>query len=163
MGSTTKSTTASTTTRTTTSTTTSTTTTTTPVPTLIERAGNFVSGGIGGIVNGLASVQEVFSAATRPFWLPLGRKKREAGADKATVLKRFLAFKKKLKEMDREKLAEIIRGVVQKVLEKEEKTDMKGVDGELMTRHISKILLSQKHISSKASEVPDSSVSANDL
>ena len=114
-------------------------------------------------MNGLASVQEVFSAATRPFWLPLGRKKREAGADKATVFKRFLAFKKKLKEMDREKLDEIIRGVVQKVLEKEEKTDLKGVDGELMTRHISKILLSQKNIPSKASEVPDSSVSANDL
>ena len=112
-------------------------------------------------MNGLASVQEVFSAATRPFWLPLGRKKREAGADKAAVFKRFLAFKKKLKEMDREKLDEIIRGVVQKVLEKEE--NMKGVDGELMTRHISKILLSKKNISSKASEVPDSSVSANDL
>jgi len=153
------------TTRTTTSTTTSTTTTTTPAPTLIERAGNFVSGGIGGIVNGLANVGNVFSAATRPFWLPLGRRKREAGTDKAAIFKRFLTFKNKLEEMDQEKLDEIIRGVVKKVLQKENNMDMVGVDSELMTRHISKILLRQKDVSSKTSSlnVPDSSVSANDL
>ena len=156
------------TTRTTTSTTTSTTTTTTPVPTLIERAGNFVSGGIGGIVNGLANVGNVFSAATRPFWLPLGRKKRDAGAgtDKAAIFKKFLAFKKKLREMDQEKLDEIIRGVVENVMQKEgNNMDTVGVDSELMTRHISKILLRQKDFSSKTSslDVPDSSVSANDL
>jgi len=148
------------TTRTTTSTTTSTTTTTTPAPTLIERAGNFVSGGIGGIVNGLANVGNVFSAATRPFWLPLGRRKRNAaGTDKAAIFKRFLTFKNKLEEMDQEKLDEIIRGVVQKVMQK----DTVGVDSELMTRHISKILLRQKDVSSETLDVPDSSVSANDL
>merc|ERR1712088_1129331 len=81
------------TTRTTTSTTTSTTTTTTPVPTLIERAGNFVSGGIGGIVNGLANVQNILSAATQPFWLPLGRKRRETGEeiDREKFFQRFRA------------------------------------------------------------------------
>ena len=157
------------TTRTTTSTTTSTTTTTTPVPTLIERAGSFVSGGIGGIVNGLANVGNVFSAATRPFWLPLGRKRRNAGeegTDKAAIFKRFLTFKKKLKAMDQEKLDEIIRGVVEKVMRSgPNNMDIAGVDSELMTQHISKILLRQKDISSKKSsfDVPDSSVSANDL
>ena len=112
-------------------------------------------------MNGLANVGNVFSAATRPFWLPLGRRKRDAGTDKAAIFKRFLTFKNKLEEMDQEKLDEIIRGVVQKVMQK----DTVGVDSELMTRHISKILLRQKDVSSKASslDVPDSSVSANDL
>ena len=165
--STTKSTTASTTTRTTTSTTTSTTTTTTPVPTLIERAGNFVSGGIGGIVNGLANVQNILSAATQPFWLPLGRKRRETGEeiDREKFFQRFRAFKKTLRQMDQERLDEIIRGVVKKVMQKGDNVDIEGLDSELMTRHISKILLNQNNISSKASMTgsPDSSVSVNDL
>ena len=118
-------------------------------------------------MNGLANVGNVFSAATRPFWLPLGRKKREAGAgtDKEAIFKRFLTFKNKLKEMDQEKLDEIVRGVVKKVLQKENNMDTEGVDSELMTRHISKMLLRQKGVSSKTSslDVPDSSVSANDL
>ena len=117
-------------------------------------------------MNGLANVGNVFSAATRPFWLPLGRRKRNAaGTDKAAIFKRFLTFKNKLEEMDQEKLDEIIRGVVKKVLQKENNMDMVGVDSELMTRHISKILLRQKDVSSKTSSlnVPDSSVSANDL
>ena len=165
--STTKSTTASTTTRTTTSTTTSTTTTTTPVPTLIERAGNFVSGGIGGIVNGLANVQNILSAATQPFWLPLGRKRRETGEeiDREKFFQRFRAFKKTLRQMDQERLNEIIRGVVKKVMQKGDNVDIEGLDSELMTRHISKILLNQNNISSKAPMTgsPDSSVSVNDL
>ena len=120
-------------------------------------------------MNGLANVGNVFSAATRPFWLPLGRKRRNAGeegTDKAAIFKRFLTFKKKLKAMDQEKLDEIIRGVVEKVMRSgPNNMDIAGVDSELMTQHISKILLRQKDISSKKSsfEVPDSSVSANDL
>ena len=82
--------------------------------------------------------------------------------DKEAIFKRFLTFKNKLKEMEQEKLDEIVRGVVKKVLQKEKNMD---TDSELMTRHISKILLRQKGVSSKTSplEVPDSSVSANDL
>ena len=116
-------------------------------------------------MNGLANVGNVFSAATRPFWLPLGRRKREAGTDKAAIFKRFLTFKNKLEEMDQEKLDDIIRGVVKKVLQNENNRETVGVDSELMTRHISKILLRQKDVSSKTSslDVPDSSVSANDL
>ena len=117
-------------------------------------------------MNGLANVGNVFSAATRPFWLPLGRKKRNAGEeDDAAIFKKFLDFKKKLKEMDQEKLDEIIRGVVEKVLKNENNMDVVGVDSELMTQHISKILLRQKDISSKkpSLDIPDSSVSANDL
>ena len=82
--------------------------------------------------------------------------------DKEAIFKRFLTFKNKLKEMDQEKLDEIVRGVVKKVMQKENNMD---TDSELMTRHISKILLRKKGVSSKTSslDVPDSSVSANDL
>ena len=117
-------------------------------------------------MNGLANVGNVFSAATRPFWLPLGRKRRNAGEEGTEkAAKRFLTFKKKLKEMDKEKLDEIIRGVVEKVMQSGNNMDIAGVDSELMTQHISKKPLRQKDISSKKSsfEVPDSSVSANDL
>merc|ERR1712210_231342 len=97
--------------------------------------------------------------STQSTWA-LGRKKRGAAVtDKAAIFKRFLTFKNKLEEMDQEKLDEIIRGVVQKVMQK----DTVGVDSELMTRHISKILLRQKDVCSENLDVPDSSVSANDL
>merc|ERR1712223_72521 len=62
-----------------TTTTEQTTTTTTAAPTLLERAGSFVTGGIGGIFDGFASLSQAFT----PFWIPiqLGRKKRDIRED----------------------------------------------------------------------------------
>ena len=160
---TTATTTAKTTTRTTTSTTTSTTTTTTPVPTIFERAGSFVSGGIGDFVNGLSNMGSILSQATQPFWVPLGRKKREAGEyNRQAEYKKVLAFRKKLNEIGYEKIIEIVKGVVKKVdkdIEEEE------LDDDLMAEHIAKILLSSRRPTQvwSSQDLADSSVSTNDL
>ena len=111
----------------TTPTTTASTTTTTQEPTLIERAGNIVTGGIGGIFNGFANIGQAINQATSNFWIPiqLGRKKRGI-EDIADVVKsqitskdvfmNFLLFQKRIKAMNPEKLNEIVKGVVKEVI-----------------------------------------------
>jgi len=111
----------------TTPTTTASTTTTTQEPTLIERAGNIVTGGIGGIFNGFANIGQAINQATSNFWIPiqLGRKKRGI-EDIADVVKsqitskdvfmNFLHFQKRIKAMNPEKLNEIVKGVVKEVI-----------------------------------------------
>merc|ERR1712227_524555 len=108
-------------------TTTASTTTTTQEPTLIERAGNIVTGGIGGIFNGFANIGQAINQATSNFWIPiqLGRKKRGI-EDIADVVKsqitskdvfmNFLLFQKRIKAMNPEKLNEIVKGVVKEVI-----------------------------------------------
>merc|ERR1711902_385464 len=123
-------TTSSTTTVSTTVTTTATTqqtTTTTQTPTLLERAGQVVNGGISGVFNGFASIGQAISQAASPFWIPIqfGRRKRDV-ADIADVVKsqitgkdvfmNFLLFQKRIKAMNPEKLNEIVKGVVRKVI-----------------------------------------------
>ena len=124
---TTPTTTTPTTTSTSTSTTTQSTTTTTKAPTLLERAGQVVTGGLGGIFNGFASIGQAFTQIANPFNLqiPLGRKKRDI-EDIADVVKsqisskdifmNFLLFQKRIKAMNPEKLNEIVKGVVRKVI-----------------------------------------------
>ena len=108
-------------------TTTPATTTTTKAPTLLERAGSIVTGGIGGIFNGFANVGQAITQATSNFWIPiqLGRKKRGI-EDIADVVKsqitskdifmNFLLFQKRIKAMNPEKLNEIVKGVVKEVI-----------------------------------------------
>merc|ERR1711945_50823 len=106
-------TTASTTKRTTTPTTT--TTTTTKAPTLLERAGNAVSNGVGGIFNGFANIGQALTQATSSFWIPIniaGRKKRDIDTELENVeneitskeiFLNFLLFQKRIKAMSPEK------------------------------------------------------------
>ena len=127
--STTPATTSSTTTTSTTPSTTTTqqTTTTTQTPTLLERAGQVVNGGISGVFNGFASIGQAISQATSSFWIPIqfGRKKR-AIEDLADIVKsqitgkdvfmNFLLFQKRMKAMNPEKLNEIVKSVVRNVI-----------------------------------------------
>merc|ERR1712080_386562 len=135
------------TTITTTTSTTTTTTTPTQAPTLFQRAGSLVSGGLGGIVNSLANMGSIFSQATQPFWVPLGvgRRRREA-EEKKEIFKRFLQFKQKLREMNPDKFKKIIKEVVRTVIEDEdlEGDSAAGLDTDLMAAHISSLLLRKK-------------------
>merc|ERR1711868_223416 len=105
---TTKPTTASTT-KTTSTTPTTTTTTTTKAPTLLERAGNAVSNGVGGIFNGFANIGQALTQATSSFWIPIniaGRKKRDIDTELENIENKitskeiflnFLLFQKRIK------------------------------------------------------------------
>ena len=173
---TTSSTTTSTTPSTTKSTTTTeqTTTTTTAAPTLLERAGSIVSGGIGGIFDGFASLSQAFT----PFWIPiqLGRKRREVREDTIAdtdameesitdrdIFMNFLLFQKRIKAMNPEKLNNIVKGVVKTVINTEPTQDvdeMENIYDEIIARQVTELLLRPKPFSK---DIIDSSVSENYL
>jgi len=174
--STTSSTTPSTTPSTTKSTTTTeqTTTTTTAAPTLLERAGSFVTGGIGGIFDGFASLSQAFT----PFWIPiqLGRKRRDVREDTMPdsdaieesitdrdIFMNFLLFQKRIKAMNPEKLNNIVKGVVKTVINTEPTGDvdeMENIYDEVIARQVTELLLRPKPFSK---DIIDSSVSENYL
>lgn len=159
-------TTVSTTSSTTTSSTTTTqqSTTTTQTPTLLERAGQVVNGGISGVFNGFASIGQAISQAASPFWIPiqLGRRKR-ATADIADIVKsqitgkdvfmNFLLFQKRIKAMNPEKLNEIIKGVVRNVINvgiPGEGGDYENLYDELIAAQVSELLLRPKPYSKES-------------
>merc|ERR1719500_2026594 len=156
--STTPSTTPSTTTASTTAATTPSTTTTPQTPTLLERAGQVVNGGISGVFNGFASIGEAISQAASPFWIPIqfGRRRR-AVADIADVVKsqitgkdvfmNFLLFQKRIKAMNQEQLNEIVKGVVRNVINvgiPSEGGDYENLYDELIAAHVTELLLRPK-------------------
>ena len=171
---TTSSTTTSTTPSTTKSTTTTeqTTTTTTAAPTLLERAGSIVTGGIGGIFNGFASLSQAFT----PFWIPiqLGRKRRdvtdvteedtvEESITDRDIFMNFLLFQKRIKAMNPAKLNTIVKGVVKSVIDTEPTEDvdeMENIYDEIIARQVTELLLRPKPFSK---DIIDSSVSENHL
>merc|ERR1711892_613800 len=130
---TTTSTTTTTTTTTTTKTTTKPTTTTTKAPTILERAGQVMSGGIGGIINGLANVDNALGDAASPFWLPIsfGRKKRavETAGDtdvkvsNQDIFKNFVLFQQRMKAMNPQKFKDIVKQVVKTVVSNDTKAN----------------------------------------
>ena len=155
-----------TTSSTTTSSTTTTqqTTTTTQTPTLLERAGQVVNGGISGVFNGFASIGQAISQAASPFWIPLqfGRRKR-ATSDIADVVKsqitgkdvfmNFLLFQKRIKAMNPEKLNEIVKGVVRNVINvgiPGEGGDYENLFDELIAAQVSELLLRPKPYSKES-------------
>ena len=155
---TTKPTTASTT-KTTSTTPTTTTTTTTKAPTLLERAGNAVSSGVGGIFNGFANIGQALTQATSAFWIPInigGRKKRDIDTEfenienKITskeIFLNFLLFQKRIKAMSPEKLHEIVKEVVKSVVKVGDGENMEEYENlydELIARRVSELLLRPK-------------------
>lgn len=161
---TTSSTTPSTTPSTTRSTTTTeqTTTTTTAAPTLLERAGSIVTGGLGGLFNGFASLGQAFT----PFWIPiqLGRKRRDVMeedniADKDAIeesitdrdiFMNFLLFQKRIKAMNPAKLNTIVKGVVKSVInteQSEEVDEMENLYDDIIARQVTELLLRPKPFS----------------
>ena len=171
---TTSTTTSSTTPSTTKSTTTTeqTTTTTTAAPTLLERAGNIVTGGIGGLFNGFASLTQAFT----PFWIPiqLGRKRRDVKEEEEEdtmeesitdrdIFMNFLLFQKRIKAMNPAKLNTIVKGVVKTVINTEpteEMDEMENIYDEIIARQVTELLLRPKPFSK---DIIDSSVSENYL
>ena len=168
---TTSSTTTSTTPTTTKSTTTTeqTTTTTTAAPTLLERAGSIVTGSIGGLFDGFASLTQAFT----PFWIPiqLGRKRRdvmeedtiEESITDRDIFMNFLLFQKRIKAMNPAKLNNIVAGVVKSVINNEpteEVDEMENIYDEIIARQVTELLLRPKPFSK---DIIDSSVSENYL
>merc|ERR1711971_1418001 len=158
-----------TTTATTTSPTTTTqqTTTTTQTPTLLERAGQVVNGGISGVFNGFASIGQAISQAASPFWIPIqfGRRKRDV-ADIADVVKsqitgkdvfmNFLLFQKRIKAMNPEKLNEIVKGVVRNVINvgiPSEGGDYENLYDELIAAQVTELLLRPKPYSKESFDI----------
>ena len=158
-----------TTTATTTSSTTTTqqTTTTTQTPTLLERAGQVVNGGISGVFNGFASIGQAISQAASPFWIPIqfGRRKRDV-ADIADVVKsqitgkdvfmNFLLFQKRIKAMNPEKLNEIVKGVVRNVINvgiPSEGGDYENLYDELIAAQVTELLLRPKPYSKESFDI----------
>jgi len=168
---TTSSTTTSTTPTTTKSTTTTeqTTTTTTAAPTLLERAGSIVTGSIGGLFDGFASLTQAFT----PFWIPiqLGRKRRDVMEEDTIgesitdrdIFMNFLLFQKRIKAMNPAKLNTIVAGVVKSVINTEpteEVDEMENIYDEIIARQVTELLLRPKPFSK---DIIDSSVSENYL
>ena len=134
------------------------TTTTTQSPTLLERAGSIVTGGIGGIFNGFASLGQALTQATSPFWIPInvGRKKREieeiADVVKSQITNKdifmnFLLFQKRIKAMNPEKLNIIVKEVVKDVINVDRSDNMgeyESLYDELIARQITELLLKPK-------------------
>ena len=155
-----------------TTTTEQTTTTTTAAPTLLERAGSIVTGGIGGIFNGFASLTQAFT----PFWIPiqLGRKRRdvtevteedtiEESITDRDIFMNFLLFQKRIKAMNPAKLNTIVKGVVKSVINTEPTEDvdeMENIYDEIIARQVTELLLRPKPFSK---DIIDSSVSENHL
>merc|ERR1712027_49797 len=166
-------------------TTTTTTTTTTKAPTILERAGSIVSGGLGGIINSLANVGNAIGDATNPFWLPIsfGRKRRDVETEGDTdvkvsnreVFKNFVLFQQRMKAMNPQKFKDIVKQVVKTVVSDE--TDAEPANqaeelyDELIAKQISELLLKPRYKPRRRNTPPkdisnnilDSSVSYHDL
>ena len=143
------------TTSSTTSTTEATTTTTTKEPTILERAGSIVTGGIGGIFNGFATLGQALSQATSPFWIPInvGRRRRsiediadvvQSQITNKEIFMNFLLFQKRIQAMNPEQLNKIVKEVVKKVINNGRSDDLDQYENlydDLISRQITDLLL----------------------
>ena len=133
-----------------------------------ERAGSIVTGGIGGIFSGFASIGQALTQAGSPFWIPLsiGRRKREVDQSLVSskdIFMNFLLFHKRIKAMNPEKLNQIVKGVVKTVINNNQTDDVsesEDIYDEIIARQVTELLLRPKPFSK---DIIDSSVSENYL
>ena len=144
-----------------------------------------MSGGIGGIINGLANVGNALGDAASPFWLPIsfGRKKRavETAGDtdvkvsNQDIFKNFVLFQQRMKAMNPQKFKDIVKQVVKTIVSNDTKSnpadESENLYDELIAKQISELLLKPRYKPRRrktpakviSNEISDSSVSYHDL